>query len=64
MGLDMYLNKHTYIKNWSFMDKPELHEVTIKKGGKVRKDIEKKKISSIIAPFCKLSIILVCFLLV
>jgi hypothetical protein len=48
MGLDMYLNKRTYIKNWSFMEKPELHEVTIKKGGKVRKDIDKKKIKSII----------------
>ena len=30
------------------MDKPELHEFTIKKGGKVRKDIDKKKISSIV----------------
>jgi hypothetical protein len=48
MGLDMYLNKRTYVKNWSFMEKPELHEVTIKKGGKVRKDIDKKKIKSII----------------
>jgi hypothetical protein len=48
MGLDMYLTKRTYVKNWSFMDKPELHEFTIKKGGKVRKDIDKKKISSIV----------------
>jgi hypothetical protein len=48
MGLDSYLTKRTYIKNWSFMEKPELHEVTIKKGGKVRKDIDKKKIKSII----------------
>lgn len=30
------------------MDKPELHEIAIKKGGKVRKDIDKKKISSIV----------------
>jgi negative regulator of genetic competence, sporulation and motility len=48
MGLDMYLTKRTYVKNWSFMDKPELHEVTVKKAGKVRKDIDKKKISSIV----------------
>jgi hypothetical protein len=48
MGLDMNLFKKTYVKNWSFMDKPELHEVTVKKAGKVRKDIDKKKISSIV----------------
>jgi hypothetical protein len=48
MGLDQNLFKKTYVKNWSFMDKPELHEVTVKKAGKVRKDIDKKKISSIV----------------
>lgn len=48
MGLDMYLNKRTYVKNWSFMGKPELHDVTVKLGGKVRKDIDKKKVSSIV----------------
>lgn len=48
MGLDMYLEKRTYVKNWDFMGKPELHEVTVKLGGKVRKDIDKKKISSIV----------------
>ena len=48
MGLDMYLNKRTYVKNWSFMDKDELHEVTVKKAGKVRKDIDKSKIKYIV----------------
>ena len=48
----MNLFKKTYVKNWSFMDKPELHEIAIKKGGKVRNDIDKKKISSIVEEVC------------
>jgi len=48
MGLDMYLTKRTYVKNWSFMGEDELHQVTIKKAGKVRKDIDRNKVSSIV----------------
>lgn len=35
MGLDMYLTKKAYVKNWSHMLEEEKHEVTIKKGGKL-----------------------------
>jgi hypothetical protein len=48
MGLDMYLNKRTYVKNWSHMDKSELHTVTIKMGGKKRADIKPERVSYII----------------
>jgi hypothetical protein len=47
MGLDMYLHKKTYVKNWSHMNKEELHEITVKKAGKVRKDIKPERISEI-----------------
>jgi hypothetical protein len=30
MGLDMYLTKKTYVKNWSHMKPEELHHITIK----------------------------------
>ena len=29
MGLDMYLTKKTYVKNWSHMKEDELHHITI-----------------------------------
>jgi hypothetical protein len=35
MGLDMYLHKRTYVKNWSHMRPEELHQVTVKKNNKV-----------------------------
>ena len=47
MGLDMYLHKKTYVKNWEHMSAEERHQITIKKNGKVRKDIQPKRISSI-----------------
>jgi hypothetical protein len=47
MGLDMYLSKKTYVKNWDFQDKSEKHSVTIKKGGKVRTDIKPERVSYI-----------------
>lgn len=47
MGLDMYLNKKTYVKNWDFQKKNERHTVTIKKGGKVRTDIKPERVSYI-----------------
>jgi hypothetical protein len=34
MGLDMYLNKKYYIKNWDFMKDDEKHYITILKGSK------------------------------
>ena len=43
----MYLSKKTYVKNWSFQKPEEQHEITVKKGGEVRKDINPDKISNI-----------------
>lgn len=34
MGLDMYLTKRRYVKNWGHMKPEERHTITIKKGGK------------------------------
>lgn len=48
MGLDMYLSKRTYVKNWDHQTADEKHQISIKKSGKVRKDIKPKRISSII----------------
>lgn len=48
MGLDMYLYKKTYVKNWDHMSPDELHKITVKKGGKVRKDIQPKRIAHIV----------------
>jgi len=47
MGLDMYLHKKTYVRNWSHMSPEELHEVTVKKNGIEVPHIKKDRISSI-----------------
>ena len=47
MGLDMYLTKRTYVKNWNFQKDEEKHKVTVKFNGKSRKDIKPKRISHI-----------------
>lgn len=47
MGLDMYLEKKTYVKNWDHMNKENLNKITIKRDGKVREDIDTKKITYI-----------------
>lgn len=47
MGLDMYLNKKTYVKNWNHQTPEEKHEVIVKKNGIVRKDIDPEKVSYI-----------------
>ena len=46
MGLDMYLSKKTYVKQWSHNEKN--NAVTVKFDGKVRKDIKPKRISHIV----------------
>lgn len=33
MGLDMYLSKRTYVKNWDHMKPDERHEVSVTRGG-------------------------------
>jgi len=48
MGLDMYLTKRTYVKNWNFQKDEEKHKVTVKFNGKSRKDIKPKRISHIV----------------
>jgi hypothetical protein len=46
MGLDMYLTKRTYVKNWSFNKKK--HQVSVKYDGKARKDINPRNIEAVI----------------
>jgi hypothetical protein len=48
MGLDMYLQKRSYLKNWEHMDKSELHTVTVKRGSKKRPDIKPERVSYVI----------------
>ena len=48
MGLDMYLSKRTYVKNWNFQKDEEKHKVAVKLNGKSRKDIKPKRISHIV----------------
>ena len=48
MGLDMYFTKHTYVKNWEHTPADKKHTITVKQGGKVRKDIDTKKITNIV----------------
>jgi hypothetical protein len=47
MGLDMYLYKRTYVKNWEFMDESQKHRISIEKDGKVREDIKPERITYI-----------------
>jgi len=47
MGLDQYLTKKTYVKNWNFEKPEEKKEVIIKIGGKEAKNIKKERISEI-----------------
>lgn len=44
MGLDMYLYKKTYVKNWEHNGKENQHKITVKKGGKARTDIKPERI--------------------
>lgn len=48
MGLDMYLYRKTYVQNWDHMKASAKHKITVKKGGKVRKDIKPERICYII----------------
>lgn len=47
MGLDMYLTKKTYVKNWEHQSPEQKHEITVLKGGKPRQDIKPERISYI-----------------
>jgi hypothetical protein len=45
MGLDMYLNKKTYVKNWDYMSEDEKHKVIV--DGKRSKEIKAERITYI-----------------
>lgn len=47
MGLDMYLNKRTYVQNWEHQSAEEKHEVVVTRGGQPTK-IDPKKVKYII----------------
>ncbi len=47
MGLDMYLSKKTYVKNWEHNGPENQHQITVSKGGKPRTDIKPERISYI-----------------
>jgi hypothetical protein len=47
MGLDMYLTKNHYVKNWGHQTPAERHVITIKKGGK-KSPIDAKRIGEVV----------------
>jgi hypothetical protein len=48
MGLDMYLYKKTYVKNWDHMKEEERHEVTVKKNGQPVQSIKPERVSEVV----------------
>ena len=47
MGLDMYLWKKNYVKNWDFMSPEEKHSIIVKKGDTPVEHIKPERISEI-----------------
>lgn len=47
MGLDMYLYKKTYVKNWEHNPPEQQHKISVEIGGNPRKDIRPERISYI-----------------
>lgn len=47
MGLDMYLCRKTYVKNWSHTPKEQKFEITVKKGDEFFKGINAERIAYI-----------------
>ena len=45
MGLDMYLSKKTYVQNWAHNKPEQHHEVSVKRGGVIREDIQPQRIT-------------------
>jgi len=48
MGLDMYLSKRTYVKNWDHMKPEERHEVSVTRNGAAVATIKPERIKYII----------------
>jgi hypothetical protein len=44
MGLDMYLSKKTYVKQWDHQSPEEKHEVTVTKGGNRLESIKSNRV--------------------
>jgi len=47
MGLDQYLYRKSYVRNWDHMTPEELHQITVKKNKKKHPWIDPKNITSI-----------------
>jgi hypothetical protein len=47
MGLDMYLEKRTYVKNWDWMKSEDRHQISVQRGGHPT-EIKPERISHII----------------
>lgn len=45
MGLDMYLSKKTYVKQWSHIEPENQFQVEVKKGGELVKSIKPDRVS-------------------
>jgi hypothetical protein len=52
MGLDMWLMKQHYVKNWGHTPPESMHLVSVKQGGVDRKDIDTGKINYITEEVC------------
>lgn len=48
MGLDMYLYRDTYVKNWDHTPPERRTEITIRTGGEIRDDINLALVSNIV----------------
>lgn len=48
MGLDMYLSKKTYVRNWSHNDKSQEWGISVKRGGEKYEAIQPKRITYIV----------------
>lgn len=48
MGLDMYLEKRTYVKNWDYMGPEERHNVVVTRNGEQVSHIKPERVSCVI----------------
>ncbi len=48
MGLDMYLRKSTYVKNWDHQKPEEKHEIVVSKNGEPIEHIKQERIAYVI----------------
>ena len=48
MGLDMYLSKKTYVKQWSHIEPEKQFEVNVNRGGEPFNKIKKERVSEVV----------------